>query len=84
MSSSTNSKNVICSNWVKLLGIKIGSRLNFEPRVSDLYKSTARQMNALLRLKSYLTFETRKILTESFVYSKFNCCPIVWTFTSAK
>ena len=84
MSSSTNSKNVICSNWVALLGINIGNILNFQPRVSDLYKSAARHLNALLRLKSYLTFETRKELTESFIYSNFNYCPIVWTFTSAK
>ena len=69
---------------VKLLGIKIDSRLNFEPHVSELCKSAARQLNALLRLKLYLTFEARKILTESFVYSNFIYCPLVWNFTSAE
>ena len=69
---------------MKLLGIKIDSRLKFEPHVSDICKSTARQLNALLRLKPYLTFEARKTLIQNFVYSNFNYCPLVWNFTSAK
>ena len=31
MSLNINSNSIISSNWVKLLGIKIDSRLNFEP-----------------------------------------------------
>ena len=84
MSLNINSNSIISSNWVKLLGTKIDSRLNFEPHVSDLCKSAARQLNALLRLKPYLTFEARKRLIKSFVYSNFNYCPLVWNFTSAK
>ena len=84
MSLNINSNNRISANWVKLLDIKIDSRLNFEPHVSDLCKSAARQLNALLRLQSYPTFEARKILIESFVYSNLNYCPLVWNFTSTK
>ena len=76
MNLNFNNNNIISSNWVKLRGIKIDSRLNFEPHVSDLYKSAARQLNVLIRLKSYLTFGARKILIESFVYSSFNYCPL--------
>ena len=65
MSLNINSNNIFSSNWVKVLGIKIDSRRNFELHVSDLCKSAAIQLNILLRLKSYLTFEARKILTES-------------------
>ena len=75
---------IISSNWIKLLGIKIDGRLNLKPHVSDLCKSAARQLNALLRLKPYPTFEARKTLIESFVYSNFNYCPLVWNFASAK
>ena len=75
MSLNINSNSIISSNWVKLLRIKIESRLNFELHVSDLCKSAARQLNALLRLKPYLTFEARKILIERFAYSNFSYCP---------
>ena len=74
----------LSSNWVKLLVIKIDSRLKFEPHVSDLCKSAARQLNALLRLKRCLTFAARKIPIESFIYSNFNYLHLVWNFTSAK
>ena len=84
MSLSINSNNIISSNWAKLLGIKIDSRLNFEPDVSDLYKSAAKKLNTLLRLKPHLTFKARKSLIESFIFSNFNYCPLVWKFTSAK
>ena len=84
MSLNINSNIIISSNWVKLLGIRIDSRLNFEPHVSNLCKSAARQLHALLRLKSYLTFEARKILIESFPYSNFNYYFLVWNFTSVK
>ena len=75
---------MLSTNWVKLLGTKIVSRLNFEPHVSDLCKSASRQLDVLLKLKLYLTFEARKILIESFVYSNFNCCSLVRNFISAK
>ena len=74
----------LSSNWAKLLVIKIDSRLKFEPHVSDLCKSAARRLNALLRLKRCLTFAARKILIESFIYSNFNYFHLVWNFTSAK
>ena len=63
-----NSNNIISSNWLKLLGIKIEGTVNFEPDVSNLCKSAAIQLSSLLRLKWYLTFEARKILIEGFVY----------------
>ena len=68
MSLNVNSNNIIFSIRIKLLETKIDSRLNFEPHITDLWKSAFRQVNALLRLKSYLTFEERRILIESFVF----------------
>ena len=37
-------------------------------------------MNAPFRLKNFLGFKERKILTESFVYSNVSYCPLVWHF----
>ena len=80
MNLNISSNNIFSSNWVKLLGIKIDTRRNFELHVSDLFKAEAIELNALPRLKFYLTFEARKIL----IKSNFNYCNLVWNFTSAK
>ena len=67
MSLNINSSNIFSLNWVKVLGIKIDSRRNFELHVSDSCKSAAIQLNIPLRLKSYLTFKASKILIGNFL-----------------
>ena len=37
-----------------------------------------------MRLKSFLGFEERKVLINSFILSKLNYCPLVWSISSAK
>ena len=72
-------------NTVTLLGITIDCKLSFEKHVSGLCKTAASQLNALKRLRLYITHDkTRKILIQSFVFSHFNYCPLVWYFTTAK
>ena len=41
-------------------------------------KKAASQLNALYRINRYLTFEMKTILVNSFIYSNFNYCPLVW------
>ena len=36
------------------------------------------------RLKSFIGFAEKEILVQSFVYSNFNYCPLVWYFSSTK
>ena len=72
---------------VKLLGIKLDNRLNFDPTLlmrADVCKKAATQVNVQKRLKSFIGLEERKTLVESFIYSNFNYCPLVWHFSSAK
>ena len=69
---------------VKLLGIQLGYKLNFEQHISELCRKAASQLNVLKRLKQFIGFNERKILVQSFVYSNFNYCPLVWYFSSAK
>ena len=77
-------QNIKTESTVKLLGVKLDYKLNFDPHISDLCKKAANQLNILKRLKRFIGFETRKLLVQSFVYSNFNYCPIVWHFSSAK
>ena len=69
---------------VKLLGIHLDYKLNFEQHISELCRKAASQLNVLKRLKRFIGFNKKKILVQSFFYSNFDYCPLVWYFSSAK
>ena len=67
---------------VELLGIHLDDKLNFNLDISNICRSAAKQLNALIRLKSYLSFNAKRVLINS--YYNFNYCPLVWMFSTAK
>ena len=69
---------------VKLLGVTLDYKLNFDPHISNLCKKAAAQLNVLKRLKSFIGFAEKEVLVQSFVYANFNYCPLVWYFLSSK
>ena len=69
---------------MKLLGVTLDYRLDFDPHISNLCKKAAIQLNVLKRLKVFIGFKEKQILVQSFVYSNFNYCPLVWYFSSSK
>ena len=69
---------------VKLLGVQLDDKLNFDSHISSICKSAANQLNALIRLKDFLGFQEKKVLINSYIISNFNYCPLVWMFSSAK
>ena len=69
---------------VKLLGVTLDYKLNFDPDISNICKKAASQLNVLKRLKPFIGFAEKEILVQSFVYSNFNYCPLVWYFSSTK
>ena len=77
-------KMVKSEETVKLLGIQLDYKLNFEQHISELCRKAASQLNVLKRLKKFIGFNEKKILVQSFVYSNFDYCPLVWYFSSAK
>ena len=50
---------------VKLLGVQIDEQLNFNLHISNICRSAANQLDALIRLKHFLDFEEKKILVTS-------------------
>ena len=62
---------------VGLLGIHIDDKLNFNLHISNICRSAANQLNALIRLESYLSFNARRVLINSYIISNFNYCPLV-------
>ena len=69
---------------VKLFGIEIHNKLNFNNHINTICRSAANQLNALIRLRRFLGIEERKALIQSFVLSNFNYCPLVWMLSSVK
>ena len=64
-----------------MLGVQIDNKLNFNDHISNICKSAANQLNALIRSRYFLGYNEKKALVNSFVLSNFNYCPLVW-FTS--
>ena len=69
---------------LKVLGVTLDNKLNFDTHISNICKKAATQINVLKRLRSFIGFEQKKVLVQSFVYSNFNYCPLVWYFSSMK
>ena len=50
---------------VKLLGVQTDAELNFNLNIANICKSTANQLNGLIRLRAFLGFEEKKVLINS-------------------
>ena len=77
-SLNINQEVINSENWVKLLGIEIDNKLSFEKHISTLVKKASNQLNAISRIQKFMGFKEKEILLNSFVYSNFNYCPLVW------
>ena len=69
---------------VELLSIQIDEKLNFNLHISKICKSAANQLNALIRLKQFLSFHAKEVLIDSYIISNFNYSPLVWMFSSTQ
>ena len=78
-----NQEVIDSENSVKLLGVEIDNKLSFE-NLSTLVKKASNQPNAFSRIQKFMGFKEKEILLNSFVYSNFNYCPLVWHFCSTK
>ena len=75
-----NSKIILCSNKVKLLGITIDNELKFKKHVGDLCKKASYKLHALRRIRGYLTVQKARTLDNAFIDSQFNYAPLIWMF----
>ena len=77
-------KEIRSEIYVKLLGIDVDYKLNFETHVGMLCKKAAGQLNAIGRMNRFIDSGDRKILIQGFVQSNFNYCPLVWMLCNPK
>ena len=73
---------VIPENQVTLLGITLDSKLDFNSHISNMCKEASKKISALLRVAKYLNKSQKALLINSFFYSHFNYCPLIWMFSS--
>ena len=78
-----DNKTVETVSSVRLLGIQLDDKLNFSLHVSNICKSAANQLSALIKLNNFLCFEGKRVLINSYFMSSFNYCPLVWMFSNA-
>ena len=81
---SIDQKNIKASSSVKLLGVQIDDKLNFNLHIKNICRSAGNQLHALIRLRMFLNLEEKKTLINTYFYSNFNYCPFVLMFSSAE
>ena len=57
---------------LELLGIHLDDNLNFNLHISNICRSAANEVNGLIQLKSYMNFNEKRILINSYIISSFN------------
>ena len=75
-------ETIECSNSVKLLGIIIDNKLDFNEHVSKLCKKVSSKLHALARISNFMSKNKLRLLMKSFIESQFDYCPIIWMFHS--
>ena len=66
------------SESIKILGVHLDKDLSFTKHVSNLCKTTARQVNILGRLTKQLSHESKLKILHSFIMSNFNYCSLIY------
>ena len=69
---------------VKLLGVILDNMLSFDEHVSMLCKKANAKISALRRIAGFFSLKQQNILTNSFVFSNFSYCPLVWGFSNRR
>ena len=69
-----------CETSVKLLGITLDNKLNFNEHVSNICKKASQKIHALARISNYMCQNKLRILMKA----SFGYCPLTWMFHSRK
>ena len=63
---------------VKLLGVEIDEKLNFNEHIKTILKKGNQKLHALMRISTYLNEDKLKLIMKTFIESQFNYCPLIW------
>ena len=65
------------NTYEKLLGVKVDCNLKFKEQLDNIFKKAGRKVNALSKTLSYMNFEVRCKLINSFFKPEFKYCPLL-------
>ena len=68
---------IISGEKIKLLGIYIDNRLNFDHYISHLWKKAEKKLHGLNRVFKYMTISQRKLIANAFMF-QFSYSPLIW------
>ena len=66
------------SSSVKLLGIIIDNKMNFNEHVTKFCKKGSKKLHALCRIANYMTSDKLKLVMRAFIESEFGYCLLIW------
>ena len=69
-----------CENSVKLLGVTLDNKLNFNDHVSNICRKVSQKLHALASISNYMCQNKLRILMKAFIESQFGYCPLIWMF----
>ena len=69
---------------VKLLGIEIDNKQNFDKHISNTGQNSSNQLNAICRLQTFMGHKGKEAMINTFVHSNFNYGCLIWHFSSKK
>ena len=66
------------SECEELLGVRLDWKLNCDDHISNRCKNACGELNALVRIASFIGLSKRRILMNNCFNSQFSYCPLIW------
>ena len=82
LSLKVDGNTVKATKEVKLLGVTIDQKLNFDSHIKSMCKIASRNIGALRRIFYLIENDKRKLLFNTFFESTFGYCPLIWMFSN--
>ena len=81
---SVLNNTIISTDKIKMLGVTLDDKLNFNAHIDNICRSASRQINALKRLSRHLDKNSRVLIYKSFITSNFTYSPVAWIFCAKR
>ena len=79
-SLTINEELIKGSKSVKLLGVTLDNKLEFNEHVAQLCSKVSKKVHALARISPFMDTANIRKLMKAFIESQFSYCPLVWMF----